>query len=268
VEARRKVAVLPVASIRTDGGTQPRAALDYTAVDGYMDDMQAGAKFPPVVVFYDGADYWLADGFHRTEAAFGAEREEIECEIHQGTLADAQWYSFSANKTNSLRRTNEDKHRVVKAALVHPMGAGKSDSAIAKHVGVDSQTVANWRKKLESTSEIRKSEKRTGADGRTISTSNIGKKPVEIRQAQEAPRPAPGKRQEILANAVRNKIIIGLSQIDGVCRGLAEVNISLARDGWDAEEVRGFADIADKCSKQLRACREELLKGIAERRTA
>jgi transposase-like protein len=233
-----------------------------------MDAMKDGVRFPPITVFYDGTEYWLADGFHRTEAAFGAGLTEIACDVHQGTREDAQWYSFSANKTNGLRRTNEDKQRAVKAALAHSGGAGKSDSAIAKHVGVAVQTVCSWREKLQATFQIGKSEKRTGADGRTINTSNIGKKPVEIRRAEETPKPAPGKRQEILENAARNKIIDGLAQIGGVCRGLAEVNISLARDGWDTEELQGFADIADKCSKQLRACREELLKGMTERRTA
>jgi hypothetical protein len=165
---------LPIASIRLDGGTQPRAAIDFEVVFDYMDAMADGAQFPPVVVFHDGANYWLADGFHRVKAAEQAGKEEIECELHQGTQEDAQWYSFSANKTNGLRRTNDDKHRAVQAALKHPKGAGQSDSQIAHHVGVDHKTVAAWRVKLESTWEIPKSAKRTGRDGRTISTSRIG----------------------------------------------------------------------------------------------
>src|ERR1035441_9441845 len=151
--------MLAISSIRTDGGTQPRAALDFAAVDDYMDAMQAGVTFPPVTVFYDGTDYWLADGFHRRQAAFGAGLEEIGCDIHQGTQQDAQWYSFSANKSNGLRRTNEDKQRAVKAALGHPGGAGKSDSAIAKHVGVDVKTVGSWRDRLSM--EIPKMDHRT-----------------------------------------------------------------------------------------------------------
>ncbi len=65
----------------------------------------------------------------------------------------------------------------MKAALQHPNGAGKSDSAIAKHVGVAVQTVNSWRKQMESTFQIGKSPTRTGSDGRTINTANIGRKP-------------------------------------------------------------------------------------------
>ena len=168
---------IPINSIRLDGGTQPRASIDFDTVFDYMDAMTDGADFPPVVVFYDGTHYWLADGFHRVKATDQAGRDDIACDVHQGTQEDAQWYSFAANKTNGLRRTNGDKHRAVQAALKHPKGAGQSDSQIAKHVGVDHKTVAAWRAKMESTWEIPKSPKRTGRDGRTINTAKIGERP-------------------------------------------------------------------------------------------
>ena len=76
------------------------------------------------------------------------------------------------------------QQRAVKAALMHPQGSGKSDRQIAAHVGVDHQTVANWRAKL--TGEIRQSDVRTGRDGRTINTANIGRRP-EAQQQQIAP---------------------------------------------------------------------------------
>ena len=148
--------LISIDSIRTDGGTQPRAVIDFDAVDDYMEAMMEGVKFPPVTVFYDGSDYWLADGFHRVTAAQQADLKEIAADVHQGTREDAQWYSFSANKSNGLRRTNDDKQRAVKAALQHPNGAGKSNSQIARHVGVDEGTVRNWREKLNPSSEIPK----------------------------------------------------------------------------------------------------------------
>lgn len=167
--------LLPLDKIRTDGGTQPRVGIDFDAVGDYSDAMSNGVVFPPVVVFYDGSEYWLADGFHRCKAAFGIGRDEIACDVKQGTREDAQWYSFSANKTNGLRRTNDDKQRAVKAALMHPQGAGKSDGQIASHVGVSVITVGRWRDKLGLTITKLESGSRVGRDGRTINTSNIGK---------------------------------------------------------------------------------------------
>lgn len=171
--------MIPISQIRIDGGTQPRAVIDYAAVQDYMDMMRDGVKFPPIIVFYDGSDYWLADGFHRKEAAFGADMDEIACEIHQGTQQDAQWFSFSANKSNGLRRTNEDKQRAANAALVHPNGAGLSDSKIAMHVGCSREWVRQIRERLVSCKHLQDKNERTVTRGDTTyeqKTANIGRK--------------------------------------------------------------------------------------------
>ena len=139
---------IPIAKIRMDGGTQPRAALNSHAIEEYATAMTSGTMFPPIAVFYDGENYWLADGFHRVSAASTAGLEVIECDVHQGTLEDAQWYSFSANKANGLRRTNNDKQRAVKAALQHPRSAALSNSEIARHCGVTTPMVGKWRDHL------------------------------------------------------------------------------------------------------------------------
>lgn len=63
----------------------------------------------------------------------------------------------------------------MRAALKHANGAKLSDNQIAEHVGVSHATVIKYRKELETTCQIDKSPARTGRDGRTIDTSNIGK---------------------------------------------------------------------------------------------
>jgi len=144
---------LPLKKIRLDGGTQTRARIREDIIEEYAEDMKSGAPFPPLIVFHDGKDYWLADGFHRWGAAMQLHLDSIECEIRQGTLADAQWYSFSANKANGMRRTNDDKVRAVNAALRHCKGE-RSNVEIARHVGVDDHTVAKYRQELASAGEI------------------------------------------------------------------------------------------------------------------
>ncbi|HOD84217.1 MAG TPA: ParB N-terminal domain-containing protein [Phycisphaerae bacterium] len=143
---------LPLKKIRLDGGTQTRARIHNDILDEYAEDMKAGSPFPPLIVFHDGRDYWLGDGFHRWGAAAQLGLDSIECEIRQGTMADAQWYSFSANKTNGMRRTNDDKVRAVKSALRHCKGE-RSNIEIARHVGVDDHTVAKYRQELVAAGE-------------------------------------------------------------------------------------------------------------------
>jgi hypothetical protein len=46
------------------------------------------AKIDPVLVYYDGKDYRLFNGFHRVEAALRLGRKTILAEIIPGTLAD------------------------------------------------------------------------------------------------------------------------------------------------------------------------------------
>lgn len=152
---------LPLKKIRLDGGTQTRARIHDDIVEEYAQDMKAGATFPPLIVFHDGTDYWLGDGFHRWGAAASLNLDSIECEIRQGTLADAQWFSFSANRANGMRRTNDDKVRAVKASLRHCKG-GRSDAEIARHVGVDHHTVGKYREQLLAAGEI-SSNKNAGA---------------------------------------------------------------------------------------------------------
>jgi hypothetical protein len=173
---------LDLNQIRLDGGTQPRAELLLEVIGDYAEQMRQGAEFPPVTVFFDGKDYWLADGFHRLMAAKEARPgQAIEVDLQQGTLSQAQWFSYSANKSHGLRRTNDDKRRAVKAALTHPQSRSLSDAAIADHVGVHRNTVISVRRELgppaSDLHKLCKSEARTGRDGRTINTANIGRKP-------------------------------------------------------------------------------------------
>lgn len=103
--------------IKTDGGTQSRARLHDEIVERYADELREGAEFPPVVVFYDGADYWMADGFHRLAAYRQIGEESISAEIKQGTRLDALRYSLSANATHGMPRTNDDYRRAYHAAV-------------------------------------------------------------------------------------------------------------------------------------------------------
>src|SRR6185436_19093125 len=104
-------------AIRTDGGTQIRAKLDANTINEYAEAMKAKAQFPAIILYADGINLWLADGFHRYRAAHTLVREEILAEVRQGTRIDALRHALGANVTNGLRRSNADKRRVVVIAL-------------------------------------------------------------------------------------------------------------------------------------------------------
>src|SRR3954452_13886573 len=103
--------------IRTGGGTPPRAEISEPLIEEYYLAMKDGAEFPPVVVFHDGADHWLADGFHRVHARRRTGHGDIPADIRQGTKRDAILHSLSANAAHGLRRTNEEKRRAVERML-------------------------------------------------------------------------------------------------------------------------------------------------------
>lgn len=165
--------------IRLDGDTQPRTRLNQSTVEEYVEAIQNGDAMPPIDVYYDGESYWLADGFHRYNALMVVDSQQpIKCSVHEGTLDDAKWHSYGANKTHGLPRRNEDKAQAAKAALLHPNGAEMSDRQIAEHVGVDQKTVLRYRKELVASEEIPQIETRTVTrNGKTYkqNTGNIGK---------------------------------------------------------------------------------------------
>jgi len=131
---------MKLSDIRIDGGTQSRVSINEQTVADYAEAMMEGAKLPAVVVFCDGVDHWLADGWHRYMATKRIGALEIDADVRGGTHADALLHSYGANQTHGLRRTNEDKRKAVAGVL--ELMPDWSDRAIAGHVGVSAPFVA------------------------------------------------------------------------------------------------------------------------------
>lgn len=137
-----------IAKIRMDGGTQPRAKLFEEIVADYAEDMKQGATFPPVVIYYDGKDYWLADGFHRVRAKEALGEKEISAEVFPGELRDAVLHSVGANASHGLRRTNADKRRAVNRLIYDREWKKWSNREIARRCGVSNGFVGDVRREL------------------------------------------------------------------------------------------------------------------------
>lgn len=185
LSAKTAPELIDVLRIKTNGGTQMRAGLNAETVGEYMQtlkDSDQAWPFPPVVVFFDGTDYWLADGFHRVAAMRQLERtDEIPADVRVGDRRAAVLYAAGANAVHGLRRTNADKRRAVEVLLRDEEWAEWSNVEIARRCAVSESSVRNIRSELERTSQIAKSDTRIGADGRTQNVSNIGAtKPVYL----------------------------------------------------------------------------------------
>lgn len=131
---------LKIADIRLDGNTQARVAIHQTTVDEYAEVLTAGGELPPVVVFFDGAAHWLADGFHRVHANRSIGAVTVRADVRDGTAREAQMHAYGANQAHGLRRTNDDKRMAVAGML--ELAPDWSDRAIANHVGVAHTMVA------------------------------------------------------------------------------------------------------------------------------
>lgn len=172
-----KTVELALHHIRIDGGTQPRTELNEETVAEYAEAMAKGDPFPPVDIYYDGSNNWLADGFHRWHAAKQAGKTLL-CNQYQGSRRDAILHSVGANSKHGLRRSNADKRRSVLTLLNDSEWVQMSDVWIAEQCGVSSMFVGKVRKEL--TLNGLKSAERLGRDGRVINTTNIGtNKPVK-----------------------------------------------------------------------------------------
>jgi len=145
--------------IRIDCGTQSRTKIDDLVVAQYCESIKGGTVFPSVVVFHDGLEYYLADGFHRFLATKAAGSPGIACEVINGTLRDALLYSNGANGEHGLQRSNTDKRNVVIRMLQDLEWSDWSDREIAKHCHVSHVFVGNIRKELGASKEATKFER-------------------------------------------------------------------------------------------------------------
>lgn len=186
---------LPHDSIRIDGGTQMRAELSEATVAEYAERMADGEPFPPVVAFFDGSTYWLADGFHRYHASRKASKTHVECDVRKGTRRDAVLFAAGANWSHGLRRSNADKRKAVEALLADEEWRGWSDRAIALACGVSNDLVSRTRQALSfkdsDKSPNLSSASRKTADGRVMDTARIGRTPPPA--TPPAPPPAPAR---------------------------------------------------------------------------
>ncbi|MBK8990144.1 MAG: ParB N-terminal domain-containing protein [Chloroflexi bacterium] len=153
------IELIPLNNIRRDGGTQSRASMNPQTIVEYQDALveargqecatAKGWPFPPVTVYYDGTDYHLSDGYHRTIAAAAEGWFQIPCDVRQGTRRDAVLASVAANADHGLRRNQADKRRAIETLLRDDEWGQWSDREIARRTNTTHPTVAVIRAEVE-----------------------------------------------------------------------------------------------------------------------
>lgn len=224
---------LKLSDIRIDGDTQPRIKLDLDLVKDYAEKMRDGIIFPSIDVFFDGSEYWLAAGFNRYHATKSNGHIEIECNIINGTLREAQLYSKKSNNKHGKPLTPEENRINIRKVLEDEEYSQWSNNKIAKELDVSSMTVGRVRIAMQEESNIEKPKERKFIDKHgnesTMAVSNLGRKPKdepeEETKDEEKHDPAEEKMRELMDT------ITNLADENTVLRD------KIAIGQWDASEI-------------------------------
>jgi hypothetical protein len=243
---------LNLEAIRLDGETQARVALDSDQVAEYAEAMRDGDKFPPIVVFHDGSDYWLADGFHRYHATKQLGHASVEAEVKVGTKEEAQIYSFGANARRGLSTNPEDNRSIITRMLAHPISSTWTLGEVARHVGVSKMTVSRVKASLQpkaqkAQEDTKKTYQRKDGQTVTIDTAKSKtKKAAEPKLEEPAQEPEQDERDQRIA-----ELMDTVSELNAENQKLRDM---VAVGSWDASEIEKIdaQDTINDLREQLR----------------
>jgi len=145
---------LPIKDIVKDPDIYPRRNESPKTIEAYAEALEAGAKFPPILVqrisTNDGEEHTVfLDGLHRARAYERVKRKSIEAEFwKKETLNKEEWLtklqleSAKRNATHGDRLGSEDKK--YQARKICEKNPNATEQEIADALGVSRQAVSNW----------------------------------------------------------------------------------------------------------------------------
>lgn len=128
---------------------QLRENTDTDAVSRYAQAYKDGEQLPPIVVFRDGDDLYLADGHHRVAAAKRAQLCELPAIVKKGDNRAATLYAAGANGQHGLPLTNADKRKIVGTLLADSEWKTWSNREIGRASRTSEALVRLVRKELD-----------------------------------------------------------------------------------------------------------------------
>ncbi|MFC0132067.1 hypothetical protein CR105_24510 [Massilia eurypsychrophila] len=238
-----EIDTIPLDAVRINGGTQSRVELNQVTIAEYAEAIRAAVDLPPVVTFFDGVTFWLADGFHRYNAHRDAGAMEIAAEIRTGTQRDAILFSVGANASHGLRRTNEDKRRAVETLLNDPEWRTWTQARIAETCGVSREFVSRLSSAQEPSCDRSQDTVRVvERNGKTYeqNTANIGKSKSEQGGAETATKPAETRMDDHFGPGAEHDVSAQSGQVSNAAAAgpVQEVGSELVDDfGPSPEEI-------------------------------
>ncbi|MBK8763078.1 MAG: hypothetical protein IPM03_22345 [Sulfuritalea sp.] len=244
--------MIELSKIRIDGGTQTREKLNEATVKEYIEAINAGATFPPVTLFFDGSNYWLADGFHRYFATKKAGKKQIHEDITPGTQRDAVLHSLGANTAHGLPRSNKDKQRAVETLLNDPEWSNWSNREIAEKCAVSHGYVNTLRDKMKS--------------GHVSTPANASGKPPNPEQSKPDTEDQPGQdatednpaAQEPANQPPKEPEYTELDKANDTIAGLQDALALAAAGELSAEEKKEATSLVDQLRSEIKTLKAEL----------
>lgn len=157
---------IPIAEINRDPTIQQQAGgVSAALVSEYAETIGEWIERAPLTVYREDrlAWIWLADGFHRAEAAARAGLLSVPCVVHPGGYRAALLCACGANAAHGARRTREDRRRAVETLLKDSEWSCWSDRKIAETAGVSPTTVGTLRAQLSNLDSCQGADTNTAA---------------------------------------------------------------------------------------------------------
>lgn len=245
-----------LAALVLDARLQSRVEINEDAVSEYANDIEGGDQFPAVTVFFDGIHFYLADGYHRYHAHKRAGKVSIHCEVFNGTIRDAIYYSTAVNAKHGMRRSYADRRKAVMTLLDDFEWGQKSNTEIAKHCGVSVSFVSNLR---NSSGKMPDKVEYKTPSGETKTMSKPAGRPAKAKEEESPLETAPTESR----NDAHEELIVRLTQEN------AELTTQLAVSGMEGtdEEKQAANEMIADLREQLRVAEIEIvsLKGSRDR---
>ena len=239
--------VMNIGALVLDAKLQSRTEIDENTVSEYAESIKSGDEFPPVLVYFDGINYYLTDGYHRYHAHKRAEKVSILCDVVNGTFRDAVLHATGVNSKHGMRRTHADKRKAVMTLLDDFEWSMWSNAEVARQCGVSPTFVANLR---DSGGPAEVKYKTSGGNVATKAKApgRAAKEP-ELKEPQEQPvqaEPEFDPRDELIEHLTKENDELTM-------------NLAIANMGGTEEQQNEAREIINSLREEIRVLKIELV---------